>query len=52
MTVWCAGLDETAFSSNPAHKTVIYTEWHMPDVVLIQLIHLMMGKWLPETCKE
>ena len=27
-------LDETAVSSKPAHKTVIYTEWHIPDVVL------------------
>jgi hypothetical protein len=24
----------------------------MPDVVLIQLILLMMGTWLPETCRE
>jgi len=30
-------------SSKPAHQTVIYTEWHIPDVVLIQLILLMMG---------
>jgi len=35
MTVWCTGLDETA-----SH----------PNVVLIQLILLMMGTWLPETC--
>ena len=26
MAVWCAGLDETAVSSKPAHQTVIYTE--------------------------
>jgi hypothetical protein len=39
-------------SSKPAHQTVIYTEWHMPDVVLIQLILLMMGTWLPETCRD
>jgi len=26
MTVGCAGLDETAVSSKPAHQTVIYTE--------------------------
>jgi len=50
MTVWFAGLDETAVSSKPAHQTVTYTEWHLPDVVLIQLILLMMGTWLPETC--
>jgi len=42
MTVWCVGL----------HQTIIYTEWHIPDVVLIQLILLMMGTWLPETCRE
>jgi len=24
----------------------------IPDVVLIQLILLMMGTWLPETCRE
>jgi len=23
----------------------------MPDVVLIELILLMMGTWLPETCR-
>jgi len=28
---------ETAVSSKPAHQTVIYTEWHIRDVVLIQL---------------
>jgi len=38
--------------SKPAHQMVIYTEWHIPDVVLIQLILLMMGTWLPETCRE
>jgi len=37
-------------SSNLAHQTVIYTEWHIPDVVLIQLTLLMMGTWLSETC--
>ena len=26
MTVWCAGLDESAVSSKPAHQTVIYTQ--------------------------
>jgi len=49
MTIWCAGLEET---SKPAHQTVIYAEWHIPDVVLIQLIFLMMGTWLPETRRE
>jgi hypothetical protein len=39
MTVWCA------------HQTVIYREWHIPDVVLTELILLIMGTWLPKTCK-
>jgi len=39
-------------SSNPAHQTVICTEWHMAEVALIQIILLMMGTWLPETCRE
>jgi len=37
-------------SSKPTHQTVVYTEWHIPDFILIQLILLMMGAWLPETC--
>jgi hypothetical protein len=41
-----------AVSSKPAQQTVIYTEWHVPDVGLISLILLMMGTWLPETCRE
>jgi len=39
-------------SSKPAHQTVIYTEWHIPHTVLIQLILLMMGTWVPETSRE
>jgi hypothetical protein len=52
LTVWCAGLDETHVwvSSKPAHQTVICIEWHIPDVISIQLILLMMGTWLPKTC--
>jgi len=34
----------------PFSVQVMYTEWHIPDVVLIQLILLMIGTWLPETC--
>ena len=52
MTVQCAGLDETV-SSKPAHQTVIYTyRVTYTNVVLIQLILLMMGTWLPETRRE
>jgi len=36
--------------SKPAHQTVTYIEWHIPDVVLIQLILLMMSTWVLETC--
>jgi hypothetical protein len=42
---------QVSVSSKPAHQTIIYTEWHIPDV-LIQLILLMMGTRLPETCRE
>jgi hypothetical protein len=52
MAVWCAVLDETAVLFKPAHQTAIYTELHIPDVLLIQLILLMMGTWLSETCRE
>jgi len=31
-------------------RLVSYIEWHIPDILLIQLILLMMGTWLPETC--
>jgi len=30
----------------------LYRVTHIPYVVLIQLILLMMGTWLPETCRE
>jgi len=42
---------KACISSKPAHQTVIYTEWHIPDI-LIQLIFLMMGTWLPKICRE
>ena len=52
---WTSGMQV----SIPAYQTVTYTEWHMPDVVLIQLvllmiqlILLMMSTWLLETCRE
>jgi len=34
----------------PAHVTVTYIPWHIPDVILIQLILLMMSTWMLETC--
>ena len=38
--------------SQLAYHTVTYTEWHIPEVVLIQLTLLMMSTWLLETCRE
>jgi len=29
-----------------------YIEWHIPEVVLIQLTLMMMSTWLLETCRE
>ena len=34
------------------HETVTDTEWHITDAVLIQLILLMMGTRLLETCRK
>jgi len=34
----------------PAYQTATYTEWYIPDDVLIQLILLMMSTGLLETC--
>ena len=48
---WTSGV-QVWISSKPAHQTVTYTEWHMPEVVLIQLILLMMSTLLLETCRE
>ena len=39
--------DLLVWYSNTQNKMVIYTQWHIPHVVLIQLILLMMGTWLP-----
>jgi len=36
----------------PAYQAVTYTEWYIPDDVLIQLILLMMSTGLLETCRE
>ena len=38
--------------SSPAYQAVTYTEWYIPDDVLIQLILLMMSTGLLETCRE
>jgi len=36
----------------PAYQMVTYTEWYIPDDVLIQLTLLMMSTGLLETCTE
>jgi len=37
---------------SPAYQTATYTEWYIPDDVLIQFILLMMNIMLLETCRE
>ena len=44
-----AGLD---VPSKPAYQTVKYIEWHIPDIVLIQMNLLMLSTWMLETCRE
>jgi len=44
MTVW--------YASQPAYQTVNHTVWQTLDVTLIQLLLLMMGTRLPETCSR
>jgi len=36
----------------PGYQTVTYIQWHIPDVVFIQLILLMMSTWVLETCRD
>jgi hypothetical protein len=43
---------EKGVPSWPAYQTATYTEWHISDVVLIQLILLMMSTSLLEICRE
>jgi len=47
--VSCAGQKGTF---QPVHETVTDTEWHIPEVVLIQLILLMMTMGLLEIHRE
>jgi hypothetical protein len=39
-------------TSRPTYRTVTYTEWHIPDVVLTELTLLMMSARLLETRRE
>jgi hypothetical protein len=48
VTVKYAGLDGTAVPSKPAHLTVTYTEWHIPDVVLIN----WFSWWWAQGCSK
>jgi hypothetical protein len=47
----CVG-DRHVRRSRPAYMTVTYKDWHIPDVVLIELNLLMMSTRLLETCRE
>jgi len=47
----CVG-DCVVCRSGLAYQTITYTEWYLPDDVLIQLILLMMSTVLLETCRE
>jgi hypothetical protein len=38
--------------SGSAYQTVTYTQWYIPDDVLMQFILLMMSTGLFETCRE
>jgi len=45
-------IDTIWVEPKPAYRTVTYIEWHIPDVVLIQLILLMISTWVLETCRD
>jgi hypothetical protein len=49
---WPSGMQVGMNSFRPAYQPLIYTDWHIPGVALKQLILLIMGTWLPETCRE
>jgi len=44
---WPSGV-QVWVEPKPAYQPII--EWHIPDVVLIQLILLIMSTWVFETC--
>jgi len=46
---WLSGM-QVWVEPKPAYQTVTYIQWHIPDVVLIQLILLTMSTWVLETC--
>jgi len=51
--IWYMSLyvgDRLVWGFRPAYQTVTYVEWHIPDIVLIQLNLLMMSTWMLETC--
>jgi len=41
---WSSGM-QVWVPRKPAYQTVTYIQWHIPDVILIQLILLMMSTW-------
>jgi hypothetical protein len=48
---WPSGM-QVWVPPKPAYQTVIYTECHIPDIVLIQLILLMIRTRVFETCRD
>jgi hypothetical protein len=44
---WPSGM-QVWVPPKPAYQTVTSIEWHIPDIVLIQLILLMMSTWCPK----
>jgi len=48
---WPSGM-QVCVEPKPAYQTVTYIQWHIPDVVLIQLILLMMSTGVLETCRD
>jgi len=48
LVIWYACLD----GIKPAYHTITYIEWHIPEVVLINLAPLMMSICFLETRRE
>jgi len=50
--LWYVPLYVGDLPSKPPYHTVTYIQWHIAEVVLIQLTLLMISTWLVETCRE
>jgi len=47
MPLWSSGMQVWMLSPN---QMVTSIQWHIPDIVLMQLDLLMMSTWMLETC--